>query len=120
MMMTINLLSMASVDAFNNSVMLSQAERAKMLNAIAEMALAPCRRSESRISPDFKQLVNYYDHFENTLAAADKFSGPLMISPSLSGIAILMIYGLEIVKVGFIYICSTFQHFCMVKLCYHG
>lgn len=100
MMMVLNLLSMSSVDAFNNAVMVSQAQRAKMLNQIAEMALAPCsRRAENRISPDFKQLINYFDHLEKTLAAADQFSGPLMVSPSLSGIAILMIYGLELLKV---------------------
>jgi hypothetical protein len=98
-MMALNLLSMASVDAFNNAVMLSQAERAKMLNKIAELALAPCSRSEDYISPDFKQLINYYDHFENTLAAADHFSSPLMVAPSIFGISVLMIYGLELVKV---------------------
>lgn len=99
--MTLNLLSMASVDAFNNAVMLSQAERAKMLDAIAPKALAPCRRSENRISQDFKQLINYYDHLENTLAAADHFSGQLMVAPNLCGIAILMIYGIELIKVFF-------------------
>jgi hypothetical protein len=94
------MVTLAAVDSFNISVIKWHAEKLSELEETANEALRPAENPfNHKLSDEFKAWVAKYDHIENSLSAAHSFCSRFLVTPSLAGTWLLMIYGNNFIQV---------------------